>query len=373
MMRYKCIGKIIILGMLAVLLISGCEERPTVVVATQTPPPAAALASETAEPTNEATATLTPAPTPIETPSIQKASELPRDDAGIVTLSAEFDQPLALMVSEKKVNVRDAPDADSGNRVTVATLGQQMLATAVADGWFQVTVLPGMQQGYIRSDFAEDYDPSRTFYAKPSRSETTVTEEDGTQTILVNNLVDVRQYAPDIVYNMVFATPDNYTGKTLYARDVCLLQKGAAKKLAKAQEMFKADGYSIKIYDAYRPSSVSGELYKAVPDSTYVAPAGSSNHNRGASVDITLVDGNGNELEMPSAVMELNEKAGRNNKSMSQVAKANMDYLTDIMKKCGFITYSAEWWHYTDSNVKQYPITNLDFTKLNYVESLPEQ
>lgn len=371
------LGRSLALSVAVVLLLTGCEGNPTVVVSTQTPPPSVIPSMETASasPTSIVTATATPAPVPThaEAPPIQKAAELPRDEAGIVTLSVEFSQPIALMVSEKKVNVRDAPDADVGKRVTVVTLGQQMMATAVVDGWFQVTVLPGMQKGFIRSDFAEDYDPSRVFYARPPKQEISVTEKDGTQTVLVNNLVDVREYAPDIVYNIVFATPNNYTGKTLYARDVCLLQKGTAKKLARAQEMFKADGYRIKVYDAYRPISVSGELYKAVPDPTYVAPAGSSNHNRGASVDITLVDGNGNELEMPSAVMELNENASRNQEGMSQTAKANMNYLTGIMKKCGFMTYSAEWWHYTDQNVKQFPATDLDFTKLNFVESLPVQ
>ena len=78
----------------------------------------------------------------------------------------------------------------------------------------------------------------------------------------------------------------------------------------------------------------------------------------------------GNELEMPSLVMELNKKAHRNNKNMSEEAKKNMDYLTEIMTSCGFRTYSKEWWHFTDTQVNQYPASDLDFTKIYY--ELPE-
>jgi len=312
---------------------------------------------------------------PTAPPVYKSAAQLPRDADGMVTASAEFGQPIKLMAGENGVNVRDVPDTD-GKRVTAVTLGQQMLAEAVTDGWFRVTVLPGMQQGYIRSDFAEDYDPDRVFYARLPREAIMPTPRPGatpgaTPKPLINELVDVREYAPDIVYYLVLATPDNYTGRTLYARDVCLLQKGAAKKLAKAQEMFRADGYSIKIYDAYRPGSVSAELYKTVPNKTYVAPAGTSNHNRGAAVDITLVDKNGKELEMPSGVMELNKKAARNQKDMSKAAKANMDYLTSVMTECGFKTYSAEWWHYTDTDAAKYPVSDVDFTQVYYIEGAP--
>jgi D-alanyl-D-alanine dipeptidase len=330
------------------------------------------------EATGAADTTPTPSPAaPTAPPVYKSAAQLPRDADGIVTASAEFEQPIKLMAGENGVNVRDIPDADRGKRVTAVTLGQQMLAEAVTDGWFKVTVLPGMQQGYIRSDFAEDYDPDRVFYARLPREAITPTPRPGatpgaTPKPLINELVDVREYAPDIVYYLVLATPDNYTGRTLYARDVCLLQKGAAKKLAKAQEMFRADGYSIKIYDAYRPSSVSAELYKTVPNKTYVAPAGTSNHNRGAAVDVTLVDKNGKELEMPSGVMELNEKAARNQKGMSKAAKANMDYLTSVMTECGFKTYSAEWWHYTDTDAAKYPVSDVDFTQVYYMEGAPK-
>ena len=333
--------------------------------------PAGSTADPTATPSlaEETTPRLTKEPTITETVGIiRRASDLPRDGDGLVTLDIDFDQPIMLSVTGRHVNLRDAPSVDTGKRITGVTLGQQMMADGVKDGWFRVTVLPGQQEGYLRSDFADDFDPARIYYAHPPREEKGIKEEDGSQTVLVNHLVDLREYVPDMVFHLVFATPDNYMDRTLYARDVCLLQKGTAEKLARAQERFKEDGYRIKIYDGYRPSSVSGELFKLIPDPSYVSPAGKSFHNRGVSVDITLVDESGEELEMPSGVMELNEKARRNQKGMSEEARRNLDYLTKIMNQSGFQSVSNEWWHYTDWDAKRYMVSDIDFTTVDFIE-----
>ena len=300
-------------------------------------------------------------------PPIRSAADLPRDENGIASWEGDFEEPLLLMCKNKWVNVRQAPSVETGGWVTGLTLGQQVLSKGIVEGWFHVTVLPGLREGYVRSDLLIDYDPDRLFYARIPQEEEIIEEEDGSQTILVNQLVDLRLFAPDIDYFLVFATPDNYIGRPLYSRDTCLIQEGTAKKLAKAQEMVKEDGYRIRVYDAYRPSSVSGILFKQVPDPSFVSPAGKSYHNRGVSVDITLVDEEGNELEMPSGVMELNEKA-RRNQPMTDEAKANLAYLTAVMKKCGFQSVSNEWWHYTDWDAKKFMVSDLDFTRVEYYE-----
>lgn len=297
---------------------------------------------------------------------IESAADLPRDQEGIVSWEGQFDQPFLMMTRNKWVNVRDAPSVEEGNWLAGLTLGQQLFASGVVQGWFRVTILPGLQQGYVRSDLVVEYDPDISFFARLPRQEERLEGGDGTVTILVNELVDLREYAPDIDYHLVFATPDNYIGRPLYSRDTCLLQKGTAIKLAKAQEMVKEDGYRIRVYDAYRPSSVSGILYKKVPDPSFVSPAGKSYHNRGVSVDITLVDGEGHELEMPSQVMELNEKA-RRNQTMTNEARSNLDYLTGIMKKCGFQSVSNEWWHYTDWDAKKYMVSDIEFSRIEYI------
>ena len=363
--------------LLLTLALAGCHIAPIAPVGEPTAPP---VLTHTAVPVelptdNEATAQ-TPAGTPMEVqaPPPAAAPSLPKDENGILIGSEVFDAPLMLMGRGNGINVRAGAGTDSAI-VTVAGLGQLCEATEVVNGWYKVRVYPGMFDGYIRSDFLEPYDAAREFYVRPRTDTVAVTDKNNETVQKRSTLVDVRTYLPDIVYHMVFARPDNYVGRPLYSRDLCLLQKGTAEKLQKAQALFAKDGYTIKIYDAYRPSAVSGILFDFVGDGNYAASAGKSAHNRGIAVDITLVDANGNELEMPTLHpmwgLEDKEKHAMSNRSyagMTSAAKANMDYMTGIMKRCGFTTISSEWWHFADSNADQYPPLDIPFEKITVVE-----
>lgn len=66
------------------------------------------------------------------------------------------------------------------------------------------------------------------------------------------------------------------------------------------------------------------------------------------AVDVTLVDKNGRELEMPSAFDEFSEKARFSSMNMTEEARKNVDYLHEVMAKVGFKTYDNEWWHFVD-------------------------
>lgn len=57
-----------------------------------------------------------------------------------------------------------------------------------------------------------------------------------------NELVDMRLYLPDAVYEQLFATERNVTGAPLYPRAIPLMQKDTITKLMKAYDRFKADG-----------------------------------------------------------------------------------------------------------------------------------
>lgn len=184
-----------------------------------------------------------------------------------------------------------------------------------------------------------------------------------------DELVDVRLMIPGIQVNLLYASEDNFTGQVLYPLDLCLLQRGTAEKLKKAQEILTAAGYQLLITDAYRPFSVQLKMFELVGDSAYLAnPHRSpSNHNRGAAVDVTLLDSEGNPLEMPSAIDTFDTTAhraytpGPGQLPRSQAAKDNMDYLTKVMVECGFTTIKSEWWHYDDKDAKIYPATDRDF------------
>jgi len=285
---------------------------------------------------------------------------LVRDDDGILIGSMTLDEPILLKGASSVINVRFEPSSES-ERVTTIGLGQVVRVSEVVEGWYRVTVLPGMFQGFIRSDLLLRHDDSIQYFAEPF-----TTKVDFRGSTLESRLVDVRTIVPEIEYDIIFATPRNFTGFTLYSRDVPMLQAGTAEKLRQAQEIFMQDGYRIKLYDAYRPVNVSGILFSIVGDSRYVAPPGASTHNRAAAVDITLVYADGDELEMPSKMHTFNETSHRNSGAMSAEARDNMNYLTSVMTQCGFTTINTEWWHFNDSDSSRYPTMDFTFREFTF-------
>ena len=117
------------------------------------------------------------------------------------------------------------------------------------------------------------------------------------------DFVRIMDYIPDIVIDLKYATVDNFTGTVIYDFKDAYLRYGTVKKLAVAQEKFKAMGYYIKIWDAYRPFAAQEKLWQVCPNPRYVAnPAnGMKAHNLGGTIDMTLVTFDGNEVEMPTA------------------------------------------------------------------------
>jgi D-alanyl-D-alanine dipeptidase len=109
-------------------------------------------------------------------------------------------------------------------------------------------------------------------------------------------------------------------------------------------------GYGLKLWDGFRPPSAQFKLWEICPDPTYVSNPnnGFSNHSKGNTVDITLVDTRSNELEMPTGFDDFSTMADRNYSDCTSVAAANASLLEEIMEKHGFKGYYGEWWHYTD-------------------------
>lgn len=160
-----------------------------------------------------------------------------------------------------------------------------------------------------------------------------------------------------------YATKDNFTHQRVYPADApALLTLDTALKLKKANERFEKDGFRIRVWDAYRPKSVQEIFWNLVPDPRYVAdPSKGSVHNRGASVDVTLEDLQGNELEMPTEFDDFSEKASPSYQGSSAKARENMLYLRRIMEESGFTGVSTEWWHFDDKS-RTYPLLDVDFS-----------
>ena len=117
------------------------------------------------------------------------------------------------------------------------------------------------------------------------------------------------------------------------------------------QQELNGLGYSLMIWDGYRPPAAQFKLWEIVPDGNFVANPynGYSSHSRGNTVDVTLVTLSGEPVEMPSDFDEFAAIADRDYSDVSETAKANALLLETTMQKYGFNGYWNEWWHYTDT------------------------
>lgn len=170
-------------------------------------------------------------------------------------------------------------------------------------------------------------------------------------------LLKVKDLAPGVIVEMRYATPNNFTGHILYPAAECLLCEPAAQRLARVQKKLEKEGLGLKIWDCYRPLSVQKKLWDIVPDPRYVAdPKTGSKHNRGASVDLTLVDSQGRELAMPTAFDEFSEKAHRSYIDLPAEVIKNRRMLQEAMESEGFVGLPTEWWHFDDPEWKNYSL-----------------
>ncbi len=179
------------------------------------------------------------------------------------------------------------------------------------------------------------------------------------------DLVDVTQIIPDIIVDLKYATPDNFTGQVLYDTARCFLRRGTAERLARVQARLRRKGLGLKIWDGYRPLSVQWRMWELVQDPKYVAdPRKGSRHNRGAAVDVTLVDSTGRELEMPSGFDDFTERAHRDYTGCSEEARRNRRILEEAMRAEGFLPLPSEWWHFDDPNWRKYEILDIPIREL---------
>lgn len=173
------------------------------------------------------------------------------------------------------------------------------------------------------------------------------------------DFVKVKDYIPDLVVELRYATTNNFTGKRVYDFSDVYLRYGTVLKLMDVQKELRQQGMLLKIWDGFRPTSAQYTLWNIKPDATYVAnpQTGFSSHSRGNTVDITLVNANGEELEMPSDFDAFSALADRDYSDCTPTAAANAQLLQTIMQNHGFTSYDAEWWHYTDDH--GYPVEEM--------------
>lgn len=162
----------------------------------------------------------------------------------------------------------------------------------------------------------------------------------------------VKKYIPDIYVELMYATDNNFTGVRIYDFTDAYLRYGTVKKLANVQKELKEQGYSLKIWDAYRPFEAQQKLWEVYPDPNYVAnPAdGMKKHNLGGTVDITMVAADGSIIPMPTEFDDFSLKADRNYSDIdNEEAVNNVMILQNAMENNGFTGYQGEWWDYSDT------------------------
>lgn len=158
-------------------------------------------------------------------------------------------------------------------------------------------------------------------------------------------------------------------------REVAIMLVEAARKLP--------NGYKLMIWDGWRPFSVQSQLYDAYvnqlsndfpefseerliesarqfvsyPNEDEESPAP---HFTGGAVDVTIVDPNGDQLQMGTEFDEFTNSAWtkyfeekNNNEELTEDEETfmkNRRLLQHIMTTSGFTNYPAEWWHFDHGN-----------------------
>jgi D-alanyl-D-alanine dipeptidase len=196
---------------------------------------------------------------------------------------------------------------------------------------------------------------------------TTMQNSEGKKSLLENKKIEVldtsfvnlKEYSTDFVYDMKYATEANFLKSKVYDCAECYLRLKTVKALIKANSKFMKLGYKIKLYDCYRPLDVQKKMWSIVSNPSYVAnPSKGSIHNRGGAVDITLVDGNGKELNMGTAFDFFGPEASHDYKNFPEEILQNRALFKKIMISSKFQSFDSEWWHYNLKNAKLDPISN---------------
>ena len=180
------------------------------------------------------------------------------------------------------------------------------------------------------------------------------------------NLIRLLDLDDDFIIDLKYATADNFTGMKIYASGECWIDRHTAQILCQAKDMFKKDGYRVKIMDAYRPISAQARFWELLPDDRFVARPPDiavikkfrPTHMNGMCVDVTLTDMDGNELEMPAPFDTLTVEASLNYPGHTETARKNGTYLRNVMESVGFLHYDDEWWHFYDMTGEPQPFTD---------------
>ncbi|MFD8572471.1 M15 family metallopeptidase [Streptomyces sp. NPDC057694] len=211
---------------------------------------------------------------------------------------------------------------------------------------------------------------------------------------------------PTIVQEIRYFTAHNFVGEPIdgYKKPMCILTRPAAEALHKAQAGLLKRGYSLKVYDCYRPQravdhfvrwaedldaeQMKAEFYPQVDKTRLFADgyiAEKSGHSRGSTVDLTVVKlpvlptrpylpGEplkacygpqkdrfpDNSVDMGTGFDCFDTLAHTDDPRIEGVQRTNRDLLRNALSGQGFVNLPEEWWHFT-YKPELFPDTYFDF------------
>lgn len=176
------------------------------------------------------------------------------------------------------------------------------------------------------------------------------------------SFVRLANYSSDFIYDLRYATENNFLKEKVYECAECYTRAKTARALIAANKDFIEKGLKIKFFDCYRPNSVQYKMWEIVPNPQYVAnPVKGSIHNKGGAVDITLVDLEGNELDMGTDFDFFGKRAYHDNLDLPQAILDNRKLLKETMEAHGFWSIRTEWWHYNLSAGSNDKVANFNW------------
>ena len=209
----------------------------------------------------------------------------------------------------------------------------------------------------------------------------------------LKNFVEVKSVIPDVIEEIRYCSDHNFVGKRIsgYQEPVALLTKEAAEALKKVADELRKKGYKIKIFDAYRPDDAVQHFRRWVGDLNdqkmkdefypdidkellfkegYISSR--SKHCHGSTVDLTICDTTGMEIDMGGHFDLFSEISHSNyTDSLSDAQINNRQILRKAMENNGFKIAGTEWWHFSLID-EPYPETSFNFPVKRLQNMLPK-
>ncbi len=201
---------------------------------------------------------------------------------------------------------------------------------------------------------------------KPEVVSSVETYQNMVETNPAEELVDLKSVLEMAVFDIRYATADNFTGEIIYSTPGAYARRPVTMALIRVQDSLQNRDLTLKIFDTYRPYSASVKLYEVYSNPDFVAdPREGSRHNRGCAVDVTLADLNSSkELEMPTAFDDFSEVAASDYQDLPAEVLKNRSLLIGVMDHFGFDVLPTEWWHFDFRGWEKFPLMDLSFEEL---------